>query len=46
MIDEEADLEELARNLRPSIRFNLRGVKRINSFGVREWINRTTQKGS
>ena len=39
VIDEETDLESMAVNLRPTVRFHLGGVTRVNSFGVREWIN-------
>ncbi len=45
VIDEETDLESITVNLRPTIRFNLRGVSRINSFGVREWINMVQSLG-
>jgi len=38
-IDENADFSELRRQLRGSVVFRLSGVKRINSSGVREWVN-------
>lgn len=39
VLDESAILESLFLDTRPHIRLNLRKVKRINSCGVREWIN-------
>ncbi len=45
VIDEETDLESLAVNLRPTVRFDLERVTRINSFGVREWINMVQSLG-
>jgi hypothetical protein len=38
-IDENADFSELRRQLRGSVVFRLSGVSRINSCGVREWVN-------
>jgi len=38
-IDENADFSELRRRLRGSVVFHLAGVRRINSCGVREWVN-------
>jgi anti-anti-sigma regulatory factor len=38
-IDENADFSELRRALRGSVVFRLSGVRRINSCGVREWVN-------
>lgn len=38
VIDEHADLSFM-HTLRGSVRFSLRGVRRINSFGVRAWID-------
>jgi hypothetical protein len=38
-IDENADFTELRRRLRGSLIFNLAEVRRINSCGVREWVN-------
>lgn len=38
-IDENADFAELRRRLRGQVVFHLGEVKRINSAGVREWVN-------
>jgi len=38
-IDENADFAELRRRLRGTVVFHLAEVRRINSCGVREWVN-------
>ncbi len=38
-IDENADFIELRRRLRGAVAFQLSEVRRINSCGVREWVN-------
>jgi anti-anti-sigma regulatory factor len=38
-IDEHADFSELRRQLRGSVVFRLSEIRRINSCGVREWVN-------
>lgn len=40
-IDEDANFDKLLADLRSAaeIRFDLSGVRRINSCGVREWVN-------
>ncbi|RMH44608.1 MAG: hypothetical protein D6689_02025 [Deltaproteobacteria bacterium] len=38
-IDENADFSELRRRLRGNVVFHLAEVRRINSCGVREWVN-------
>jgi len=38
-IDENADFAELRRRLNGSVVFHLADVRRINSCGVREWVN-------
>lgn len=38
-IDENADFVELRRKLRGAVAFQLAEVRRINSCGVREWVN-------
>jgi hypothetical protein len=38
-IDENADFAELRRRLRGPVTFHLAEVRRINSCGVREWVN-------
>jgi hypothetical protein len=38
-IDENADFAELRRRLRGAVAFQLGEVRRINSCGVREWVN-------
>jgi anti-anti-sigma regulatory factor len=38
-IDENADFTELRRRLEGSVVFHLEGIRRINSCGVREWVN-------
>src|SRR5438045_5300629 len=38
-IDENADFAELKRRLRGNVVFHLADVRRINSCGVREWVN-------
>jgi anti-anti-sigma regulatory factor len=38
-IDENADFTELKRRLRGPLIFHLGEVRRINSCGVREWVN-------
>ncbi len=38
-IDENADFSELRQRLRGDVEMGLEGVTRINSCGVREWVN-------
>ena len=38
-IDENADFSELRRQLRGAVVFRLSDIHRINSCGVREWVN-------
>lgn len=38
-IDENADFNDLRRRLKGSVVFHLEEVRRINSCGVREWVN-------
>lgn len=38
-IDETCDFGDLARRLRGTVRFNLGEIRRINSSGVREWVD-------
>ena len=38
-IDENADFGELRRRLKGPVVFHLAEVRRINSCGVREWVN-------
>ena len=38
-VNENADLAELRRQLRGDVELDLEGVARINSCGVREWVN-------
>jgi hypothetical protein len=38
-IDENADFSELQRALQGNVELRLEGVTRINSCGVREWVN-------
>jgi anti-anti-sigma regulatory factor len=38
-IDENADFSELRRQLRGAVVFRLSDIRRINSCGVREWVN-------
>jgi ABC-type transporter Mla MlaB component len=38
-INENADLIELRRQLRGDVELDLEGVTRVNSCGVREWVN-------
>jgi hypothetical protein len=38
-IDENADFVDLRRRLRGTVAFQLGEVRRINSCGVREWVN-------
>jgi len=38
-IDENVDFAELRRRLKGSVVFHLAEVRRINSCGVREWVN-------
>jgi hypothetical protein len=38
-IDENADFTELRRWLEGPVTFHLGGIRRINSCGVREWVN-------
>jgi hypothetical protein len=38
-VDENADFAELKRRLRGNVVFHLADVRRINSCGVREWVN-------
>jgi hypothetical protein len=44
-IDENADFTELRRRLRGNLVFNLAEVRRINSCGVREWVNFVRELG-
>jgi hypothetical protein len=37
-LDEHADFSELTPRLQGSVVFHLEGVKRINSYGAREWV--------
>lgn len=39
VIDENADLAPLAALAGPAVEVSMRGVRRINSFGVRAWID-------
>lgn len=38
-IDENADFSELRRRLKGTVVFHLAEIRRINSCGVREWVN-------
>ena len=38
-IDENVDFSELAKILNNDVVFNLGGIRKINSCGVREWVN-------
>lgn len=38
-IDENADFSELRRSISGHVTFHLGGIRRINSCGVREWVN-------
>lgn len=38
-IDENADFTELRHRLEGPVMFHLEGIRRINSCGVREWVN-------
>jgi hypothetical protein len=38
-IDENADFSELSRQLKGSVVFKMGEIRRINSCGVREWVN-------
>lgn len=38
-IDENADFTELRHRLEGAVTFHLGGIRRINSCGVREWVN-------
>ena len=38
-IDENADFSELRTQLRGNVELSLEGITRINSCGVREWVN-------
>jgi hypothetical protein len=38
-IDENADFSELRAALRGNVELTLEGITRINSCGVREWVN-------
>lgn len=38
VIDEHADLTFLGRLSGPQVTMNLRGIRRINSYGVRAWL--------
>jgi hypothetical protein len=38
-VDENADFSELKRRLKGNVVFHLAEVRRINSCGVREWVN-------
>ncbi len=38
-VDENADFSELRLLLRGNVELGLEGIKRINSCGVREWVN-------
>lgn len=45
-IDEDSDFSELVALLRgKEARLNLRGIARINSIGVREWVNFVREVG-
>jgi eukaryotic-like serine/threonine-protein kinase len=37
-VDERSDFDELTRTLKGSVTFDLAGVRRLNSEGVRRWI--------
>jgi hypothetical protein len=43
VIDENADLSPLTQLGKRPVRVHLRGVRRINSFGVRSWIDAIRQ---
>ena len=45
-IDENADLSELKAQLSGDVEFQLDGVTRINSCGVREWVNFVREMGA
>jgi hypothetical protein len=45
-IDENADFGELRRRLRGAVTFDLAEVRRINSCGVREWVNFVRELGA
>lgn len=38
-IDENVDFSELCKGLHGKVVFDLAGIRRINSCGVREWVN-------
>ena len=38
-IDENADFSQLCRQLEGEVVFHMGGIRRINSCGVREWVN-------
>ncbi|HLG20897.1 MAG TPA: hypothetical protein VI895_13915 [Bdellovibrionota bacterium] len=38
-ITEDSHIEGLKENLKPIVVFDLKEVKRINSYGIRQWIN-------
>ncbi len=39
MITEDSPIEDLKKDLKPFVIFDLAGVERINSYGIRQWIN-------
>jgi len=45
VIDEGADFEKLAE-LRGSAEFNMKGVRRVNSFGARSWMDVIRELGT
>ena len=45
-IDENADFSELRRRIRGSVILQLGDIRRINSCGVREWVNFVRELGS
>lgn len=38
-ITEDSQIEELAKDLKPFVVLDLLDVKRINSYGIRQWVN-------
>jgi anti-anti-sigma regulatory factor len=38
-ITEDSALEELKKELKPTVVLDLKNVQRINSYGIRQWIN-------
>jgi eukaryotic-like serine/threonine-protein kinase len=45
-IDENADLSRLASAIPPGARLDLGGINRLNSIGVREWMDFATSAGA